>query len=63
MYEDKDSFCGYQFVSVKSVRYEALPFAYLTVNKVSWVQDRVASCCLVSLAVGSLTIAKFMDLS
>ena len=36
--------CGYQLRSFgKSVRYEVLSFACLSVNKVSWVQGGVAT--------------------
>ena len=63
VYKGKDSFLQLPTSFGKSVRYEVLLFACLTVNKVSWVQDRVASCCLVSLIVRSLMIAKFMGQS
>ena len=40
----------------KSVCYEVLSLTCLTINKASWIQGRVATRCLVSLTVGSLTI-------
>ena len=47
----------------KSVCYEVLSFTCLTINKASWTLGRVATRCLVSLTVGSLTIAIFIGLS
>ena len=42
VYEGKDAFLKLPTSFGKSVRYEVLTFACLTINKVSWVQGRVA---------------------
>ena len=42
VYKAKDAFLCLPTSFGKSVRYEVLSFAYLTVNKVSWVQSGVA---------------------
>ena len=43
VYEGKDAFMRLPTSFRKSVRYEVLPFACLTVNQASWVEGRVAT--------------------
>ena len=43
VYEAKDAFLQLPTSFGKSVRYEVLSFAWLTVNKASWVEGRVAT--------------------
>ena len=64
VHEAKDAFLRLPTSFGRSVRYEVLSFACLTVNKASWVQcaDSYAVVLLVSPLV-SLTIAKFNGLS
>ena len=64
VYRAKDAFLRLPTSFGKSVRYEALSFACVTVNKASWVQGggSYAVIWLVSPLV-SLTIAKFNGLS
>ena len=61
VYEAKDAFLRLPTSFGKSVRYEVLSFACLTVNKASWVQGggSYAVILLVSLLV-SLTIAMYL---
>ena len=56
----KDAFLQLLTSFGKSVRYEVLSFACMTVNKASWVQGRGSYLViLLVLPLGSLTIAKF----
>ena len=64
VYKAKDAFLRLLTSFSKSVRYEVLSFACLTVNKANWVQG--GGCYIVILLVsplGPLTIAKFNGLS
>ena len=64
VYKAKDAFLRLLTSFSKSVRYEVLSFACLTVNKANWVQG--GGCYVVILLVsplGPLTIAKFNGLS
>ena len=66
VYEDKDAFLRLPTSFGKSVHYEVLSFACLTVNKASWVQGRGGGSYAVILLVsrfGSLTIPKFNSVS
>ena len=64
VYKGEDAFLWLPTTFGKSVRYEVLSFAYLTVYKASWVRGggSYAVILLVSLLV-SLTIAKFITLN
>ena len=64
VYEAKDAFLRLPTSFGKSVRYEVLSFACLTVNKASWVQGGGSyAVILLVLPLGSLTIAKFNSMS
>ena len=64
VYEGKDVFLRLPTSFCKSVRYEVLSFACLTVNKASWVEGGVSYAVIFLVPpLGSLTIGKFNGVS